>query len=203
MNNIELLQNQSNDIHQFIRGYFSYLSDLLKKLDTEEISVVAKELELARERDNTIFLAGNGGSAATASHMANDIGLAAIKKGVEKPFRTLSLTDNVSVITAISNDAGFENLFIQQLQNHHRPGDLLIVISASGNSQNLLSAAEWIKEKGGKVIGLLGFDGGKLLDICDHVILAKTPKGEYGPVEDIHMILDHAITAWLYATILI
>ena len=200
MNNVERFLSESKDIKEFAKSYFLYLTRLMERLDTEAITALVDDFNLARKQQSTIFLTGNGGSAATASHMANDIGLALIKKGVENPFRTLALTDNVSVMTAIGNDAGYENLFVQQLQNHYREGDRLVVISASGNSPNLVAAAEWVKAHGGKVIGLTGFDGGKLGELCDLSIHVKTPKGEYGAVEDIHMILDHLISSWLYHT---
>jgi len=157
-----------------------------------------EELEDAWNNQNTFFLAGNGGSAVTASHMANDIGIDVLKKGgSNKPFRVLALTDNTSVMTAISNDDGYENLFVNQLKIHFRHGDKLGVISASGNSPNVVAAAKWVKKRKGRTVGIVGFDGGKLKDICDIVIHVHTLKGEYGPVEDIHMIIDHLISNWL------
>lgn len=199
MNNLKQILNGSNDIAKFATGYFDYLHQLLSNLDTEAITAMWNDLQQARETKKTVFIAGNGGSAATASHMGNDMGLAAQKvNSTGAPLKVLALTDNVSLMTAIGNDDGYDNLFVNQLKVHFQEGDRLIVISASGNSNNLVTAAEWVKEHGGTVIGWLGFDGGKLKDICDIAITAETPKGEYGPVEDIHMILDHMMTAWLY-----
>ena len=129
--------------------------------------------------------------------MANDIGFDIIKKtGTDKPFKVLALTDNTSVITAIANDVGYENAFINQLKIHYRKGDKLLVISASGNSENVVKAAKWVKTNGGRVIGFLGFDGGKLKDLSDVVIHVKTEPGEYGPVEDTHLILNHVLAHW-------
>ena len=129
--------------------------------------------------------------------MANDIGFDILKKtGVDKAFKVLSLVDNNSVVTAIANDVGYENIFINQLKIHYRNGDNLIVISASGNSPNILEAAKWVKSKGGKNIGFLGFDGGRLLDICDIKIHIKSEPGEYGPVEDSHLIINHILAHW-------
>jgi D-sedoheptulose 7-phosphate isomerase len=105
----------------------------------------------------------------------------------------------VVALTAIGNDAGHENLFVYQLRIHYRPGDKLIAISASGNSPNVVEAARWVKKRGGRVVGLVGFDGGELKRLADVVIHAKTPKGEYGPVEDIHIIMDHLFYSWLKA----
>jgi len=130
--------------------------------------------------------------------MANDIGMDVLKKsGSVKAFRALALTDNTSVMTAIANDDGYENIFVNQLKIHYREGDKLVVISASGNSPNVIAAAKWVKSKGGKVIGLVGFDGGALKGICDILIHIETQKGEYGPVEDIHTIIDHLVANWL------
>jgi len=198
MNNIDRLLLENNNIKQFAKGYLNYLSQLLKQLDTDAIAAFVEELESARRQHKTIFIAGNGGSAATASHMGNDIGLAASKVGKDEAFRAFALTDNVALLTAIANDDGYDNIFVNQLKVHYRERDMLIVISASGNSSNLIKAVKWVKEKHGKVIGLLGFEGGKLEEMCDIVVQPKAHKGEYGPVEDIHMIIDHLVTAWLY-----
>ena len=114
--------------------------------------------------------------------MSNDIGFGIIKKtGTKIPFKVLALTDNNSVITAISNDVGYEYIFINQLKIHYKEGDKLVVISASGNSKNLILAAEWVKSMGGKVIGMLGFDGGELRKICNLSIIVPSIPGEYGP----------------------
>jgi D-sedoheptulose 7-phosphate isomerase len=198
MNNIERLFNESADIGQFIKGYYEYLFILLKSIDVKEITAFAEEMEKARNGGNTVFFIGNGGSAATASHMANDFGIDVLKKGgSDLPFRAMSLTDNSSVMLAIANDDGYERLFVNQLQVHYRSGDKLVAISASGNSPNVVTAAEWVKKQGGTVMSLVGFDGGRLKDISDVVIHAKSEKGEYGPVEDIHMIMDHLLANWL------
>jgi len=198
VNNIERLFSEADDLRQFASGYFEYLYTLLTQLEIGAIETFVEELEHARANDNTIFLAGNGGSAATASHMANDIGADVLRKGKsEKPFRVFALTDNVSVMSAIANDDGYDNVFVNQLKVHYRDSDKLVAISASGNSPNIVAAAEWVKNRRGKVIGLIGFDGGRLEKICDVVIHVETPRGEFGPVEDIHMIIDHLVSNWL------
>lgn len=198
MNNIEQIFISSGSIEQYAKAYFKYLFGLLSALDTKAIAAFVKELEVAYRFQNTVFVIGNGGSAATASHMANDIGVDVLKKSkCVQAFRVMSLTDNNSVMTAIANDDGYNNLFINQLRIHYRSGDKLIAISASGNSPNLVDAINWVKERGGKTIGLTGFDGGRIKEICDLAIHVNTPKGEYGPVEDIHLILDHLIGTWL------
>jgi D-sedoheptulose 7-phosphate isomerase len=208
MNNIERFYGESEgNIETFAKKYLEYLSSVLLSLDRSAIRYFMEALEEARIGNKRIFIAGNGGSAATASHMGSDFGCAFFN-GHElellstSPFRAQPLTDHVSMITALANDFGYEHIFTKQLEVQYQEGDILIVISASGNSQNLVNAAEWIRARNGKVLGFLGFDGGKLKGLCDVAIVAETPKGEYGPVEDAHMILDHLLTAWMQQTFL-
>lgn len=202
MDNIENMFKQSGDIKSFSSSYIDYLYKLLKNLDTDAITAFAEEMEDARNNHNTIFFIGNGGSAATASHMANDFGTDIRKKGgSDLPFRVMALTDNIPVLTAIANDDGYDNIFVNQLRIFYRPGDKLVTISASGNSPNLVKAAEWVKQRNGTVMSLVGFDGGKLKQISDVVIHVETLPGEYGPVEDIHMIMDHLLSNWLQCKI--
>jgi D-sedoheptulose 7-phosphate isomerase len=197
MNNIDTLITNTENLGDFAQGYFSYLKKVLDGIETTSINALESELEVARAGGHTIFVVGNGGSAATATTMANDIGFDIIKKtGVKKPFKVFSLTDNSSVMTAIANDVGYENLFTNQLRIHYKPGDRLLVISAGGNSPNVVNAAEWVRQQGGRVIGFLGFDGGKLKNMCDVVIHVPTVKGEYGPVEDAHLIMNHILAHW-------
>jgi len=197
MHTLNKLFNKSDRFSKFAKKYFNYLSEIQKNMDADELDMLANEFLQARKAGNTIFVAGNGGSAATATTMANDIGFDIIKKtGTKNPFRVLALTDNISVITAISNDVGYEYIFINQLKIHYRSGDKLVVISASGNSKNVVLAAEWVKSMGGKVIGMLGFDGGELRKICDLSILIPSLPGEYGPVEDMHLMINHLLAHW-------
>ena len=129
--------------------------------------------------------------------MANDLGFDIKKKTkVKKTFKIISLNDNTAVVTAIANDIGYENIFLKQLEIHYKKGDKILIFSASGNSENLLKAAKWIKKKGGRVISILGFDGGKLKKISDLSVHIKTEKGAYGPVEDIQLIINHIFAHW-------
>ena len=197
MNNINAAYNSSDRFSEFSKKYFNHLSDIQKNIDSNELDKFAEEFLRAREDGNTIFVAGNGGSAATATTMANDIGFDIIKKtGTEQPFKVFALTDNTSVITAISNDVGYENIFINQLKIHYKKSDMLVVISASGNSKNVVKASEWVKSQGGKVLGMLGFDGGVLRGICDLSILVPSVSGDYGPVEDMHLMVNHLLAHW-------
>jgi D-sedoheptulose 7-phosphate isomerase len=198
MNNLEKIFGECKNFEQYTKGYFAYLGKLLNELDLNKIGFFVAELEDAYRHENTVFIAGNGGSAATASHMANDLGVDVFKKSkCGSPFKVLALTDNNSVMTAIANDDGYENLFVNQLKIHYRPGDKLLVISASGNSPNLVEAVKWVKSRGGKTLGFTGFDGGKLKELCDLTVHVSSAKGEYGPVEDVHLILDHLVATWL------
>jgi len=197
MNNLEQRFTQVTTIGQYSRKYFSYLANVLESIKENEINKLGEVFESARLNGNTIFVVGNGGSATTATTMANDIGFDILKKtGTNKPFRVFSLVDNNSVVTAIANDVGYENIFINQLKIHYRDGDSLIVISASGNSPNILKAAKWVRSKGGNIIGFLGFTGGELIDFCDVKIHVKSEPGEYGPVEDAHLIMNHILAHW-------
>jgi D-sedoheptulose 7-phosphate isomerase len=197
MNNVKQIINKSRDFQSYAKGYLQYISDLLKCIDIGAITLFIEELEKARKNQNTVFIIGNGGSAVTATHMANDFGIGFSAGNDRNPYRVLSLTDNTAKMTAISNDYGYDKLFFYQLKVHYMPGDKLVAISASGNSPNIVAASEWVKKRGGRVIGLVGFDGGKLKNLSDIFIHIKTPKGEYGPVEDMHMIVNHLVYTWL------
>jgi D-sedoheptulose 7-phosphate isomerase len=206
MNNLDkIYQKTGLDAFAFSKAYADYLITLIGQLDHSKIADCIGILEQARQNDNTIFVIGNGGSASTASHIGNDFGLAVLKKSNKssnKSYRALALTDNVSVISAIGNDSTYNDIFVDQLKVHFRKGDKLIVISASGNSPNLVAATEWFKEQGGTVIGWLGFDGGKLKDIVDLPIVVYSPKGEYAPVEDLHLVINHIIVTWMQFNVL-
>ena len=190
----------ATSIGAFATAYFDRLGEVLRGIDLGELERMAEALEAARQAGRTIFIVGNGGSATTATSMANDLGFDIIKKtGVELPFRFLAFTDNNAVLTAIANDVGYDEVFINQARIHYRPGDLLIAISASGNSPNVLKAATWVKEQGGQIIGFLGFTGGKLKAMCDIAVHVPSIAGEYGPVEDAHLVVNHILAHWFQA----
>ena len=198
MKNIENMFTESKDFVEYSGKYFGHLAEMMKSLDTGAVSRFVSLIENAYKNGNTVFISGNGGSAATASHMANDLSVGVPKKsGCSGAIKALSLNDNIPVMTAIANDGSYDDIFVDQLRVHFRDGDKFIAISASGNSPNLVKAAKWVKDKGGSVTGILGFDGGDLKAICDTVIHVRSEKGEYGPVEDIHMVLDHLVATWL------
>lgn len=198
MNKLEQLYRLNPKASEFARGYLDYLSNLLGRLDLDAVSAFVEVLLRARERSSKIFFIGNGGSAATASHFANDIAIGS--KSWQQPFRALSLTDNVAVLTAIANDDGYEEIFVQQLRVHMVPGDVVVAISASGNSPNVVRAIEYANANGGITVALTGFHGGQLRRISQLGIHIPTARGEYGPVEDAHMIMDHLVSAYLLYT---
>ena len=183
-------------VSEIAHHYFDYVTQLIQAIDVTALERVVDRLRSARERGAAIYIMGNGGSAATASHFANDLGKAAKKSG-RTPIRVLSLTDNVSWLTALGNDEGYENVFAGQLDNHLRPGDVVIAISASGNSPNLVRAVKLAKSRGATTIGILGFDGGVVRELVDLSLFVPSQPGYYGPIEDVHMTLHHVITACL------
>ena len=171
----------------FSHEYLEYLSKLMAQLDRQSIAKFADLLLDSRESGSTTFFLGNGGSASTATHFVNDISLGS--RQFEKPFRAISLCDNQAVITAIANDDGYENIFLQQLQTLAKAGDTIVCISASGNSKNLIKAMEYASAHNIFIVGLSAFDGGYLKKNCDLNIHIPTKVGEYGPAEDLHMIV--------------
>lgn len=193
MNNIDRFFTK--DPVAFADAYLKYLDQVLKSIDTREIGRFVQTLLDARERGSTVFFIGNGGSAATASHFANDISIGT--NDYVKPFRALSLTDNVPILTAISNDFGYEDAFVRQLRVLAKKGDVLVAISASGNSPNLLKAFDYAKEAGIKTVAITAFDGGRMKSAADEGIHVPTAPKEYGPAEDAHMVLDHLVGAYL------
>jgi len=139
---------------------------------------------------------GNGGSSATAAHWVNDLGKATKASG-QRPIRIMNLTDNVPWLTALGNDEGYDRTFSGQLENFAQPGDVLIVITASGNSPNVLSAIELARERGMRTIGLVGFDGGRALQALDEAIWVQTERNAYGLVETAHSAVADIVTTCL------
>jgi D-sedoheptulose 7-phosphate isomerase len=185
---------------KFSDEYLEYLTALIAQLDRSSISQFADLLLESRENKTTTFFLGNGGSASTATHFVNDVSLGS--RQFEKPFRAISLCDNQAVITAIANDDGYENIFLQQLQTLATAGDTIVCISASGNSKNLIKAIEYARENNIYVVGLTAFDGGFLKENCDLNIHIPTKIGEYGPAEDLHMVICGLVGSYFRAKFL-
>ncbi len=195
MNKIDQIYSESLSIKDYSKLYIDYLSSVLNNISLKDIEKFVEVLLEARERESSIFFIGNGGSAATASHFANDIAIGT--RTSEKPFRAISLCDNQAVISAIANDDGYEEIFSQQLQVLLKKQDVVIGISASGNSPNLLKAIDTSKKLSAITVGISAFDGGKMKEMVDISVHVPTEKGEYGPAEDAHMVLDHLISSYL------
>ena len=166
-----------------------------ESVDLTAVSGVVDLLLKARSSGNIVFLAGNGGSAATASHMAVDLMLGSML--TDPPLKVIAFTDNQAIITATGNDVSFEVIFSRQLEKLGSAGDVLLTISASGNSPNVIAVVELAKRMGIRTIGFTGFDGGQLLHLVDLAVHVSTSKGAYGAVEDIHLAINHMITEQL------
>lgn len=174
-----------------VEWYFAEMKAVLDRIDREPIRQAIAALHQARIDGRQVFIMGNGGSASTASHMVCDLA-----KNTRQPdwpgYRVIGLSDNMAMFSALSNDHGYENVFAMQLANLLNPGDIVVAISTSGNSPNVLRAVELANERGAQVIGMTGFNAGKLgarADIHLHV-----PCDCIEQVEDIHLMLEHLIT---------
>jgi len=196
MNNLDRIFKAKESPLHFVKAYIEYLKNILDQISLEEVVSFIEAIKEARENNKIVYFIGNGGSAATASHFAND--LAVGTRTSKKPFRVMSLTDNTAVLTAIGNDFGYDELFVKQLEVYLNPGDLVVAISASGNSKNVVKALEFAQKRKAKTVGLTGFDGGRVKEIADINVHVPSVKGEYGPVEDVHMIFDHIIGNYFF-----
>jgi D-sedoheptulose 7-phosphate isomerase len=181
-----------NDPTPNLGAYFTKVRNALDSIELHEILNVFSILKEVRATRQTLYIAGNGGSASTSQHFSVDLGVGGIERN--SVIRSLSLSDNQSAISAIANDRNYREVFSTQLKVLGDKGDVLLVISASGNSVNLIEAVLMAKSLGMITIGLLGFDGGELRLLCDYSILVETDLGEYGIVEDIHLSICHNLT---------
>ena len=181
-----------------VKEYLTKFMEALQSTDLSELDKIIGLLAEARKGDKQIFVMGNGGSATLASHFACDLGKGTLQDPYdenEKRFRVISLTDNAALMTAYSNDLAYEHVFSQQLKNLVREGDVVIGISSSGKSENIINAIKTAKDRKAKTIGLVGFDGGRLKDLVDFKVWVN--KHDYGMVEDTHSILQHMICSIL------
>lgn len=195
-NALEALFKSSATSAEYAQNFFDRLALRMKVIDPEAIGRVIEEFEKAQEDNRTIFFVANGGSAAVASHIVNDLCANNIVPG-KRGYRAFCLADNVESITAIANDSCYENIFCNQLACHMVPGDLVVALSVSGNSPNILRAVDYANENGGITIGWAGMDGGKLLERCKIGIVIPSTRDEYGPVEDIFSNIGHIITGYV------
>lgn len=179
--------------------YLSELHALVKKLNAEAIEAVAERVYRAWKSDHLVLTLGNGGSAFTASHFVTDLVKTAAVDGCRR-LKALSLADNIGLVTAIGNDINYEQTFVYSLESFSRADDLVIAVSASGNSPNVVEACRWAKGNGVHVIALTGFTGGRIASIAD--VHVNVPSNNYGMIEDLHLSIGHMISQSLRSKIL-
>jgi len=178
---------------ELITNYIDESISCLKKMkeQTSIIYNISKIIEQTRENDKTIFLIGNGGSSSTSSHFVCDLNKTSTMKS-KKRLKAISLTDNIPILTAIGNDISYDKIFSEQLKNFLNEKDVLIAISGSGNSENIINAVALAQERKCFVIGLTGFDGGKLKSYCNECIIV--PNNSMYRIEDMHLMINHILT---------
>ena len=182
------------DLADFGRQYTARLAGLLQQLDYTVVESIAEQLSRAHADGRRVYVIGNGGSAATAAHLVCDLGKNTASERVQG-IRVICLTDNVPIATALSNDHGYDTVFERQLRTLLEPGDVVLAISASGNSPNVVNGLKTARELGASTIGLLGFDGGAARSLVDVALVIDS--FNYGQVEDAHMILGHVLAQHL------
>ena len=185
------------DYLDLIHSYVDKEVEVLKSLDLNKINEALNLLEETMEAEKNIYIFGNGGSAATASHFQNDFNKG-VSEYTEKKFRFMCLNDNVATLMAIANDIGYDEVFRFQLKGKLQEGDIVVAISGSGNSKNVLNAVEYARSCGNKIIGLTGYSGGKLLELSD--ISLHVPVNSLQITEDLHMVFDHLMMSVFYKT---
>jgi len=184
------------NINGHVRDYRQRLINLYDSINVDELEKVINVIIECFKNGKTLYIAGNGGSAATSSHMQCDF-VFFVRHFTNFRPKVLSLTDCTPMLTAIGNDNSYDDIFVEQLKGSFENGDVLLTISASGNSKNVIKATKYAKERGGTTICFVGFDGGILKEISHLAIHTPNSKGDYGPIEDLHMILDHLIVSYL------
>ncbi len=186
----------SSSASSYMGGYLKVMAGMATGMNADAIAQVAGIVDAAGRAGRTIYTIGNGGSAAVASHFVNDMGVNTLKED-QSGYRLVCLADNAASVTAVSNDAGFEEIFRYQLRCALQPGDAVLAMSVSGNSENIVRAVEYANESGGVTVGFCGFDGGRLAKTAQHVVHIESTKDEYGPVEDAFSIICHAVSGYL------
>lgn len=181
-----------------INSYIDELKENLSRLNHGKIESLVNRIRNVRDNNGKIYLIGNGGSAVTASHWACDLNKGTLSRFYDtsqKRLKVISLTDNIAVITALANDITYDEIFSQQLRNLIQSKDMLIIMTGSGKSRNVINAIDVAKKNGAFVFSLLGFDGGEVLNLSDESILVES--NNYGVIEDIHLTIGHIVTSKL------
>lgn len=180
---------------EFAKNYLTETLPLFKEFEGEAFQNAMGAIVEAYHRGSTIFICGNGGSWGTSNHMVNDLAKGSVVEG-KKRLRVMGLGDNTSLLTAYANDCGYETVFVEPLKGLFRKGDILIAISASGNSPNVVKACEYVRANGGQVVGLVGFSGGKLKELSNFAIHFKSHN--YGSVEDAQLMFSHLSSQYMH-----
>lgn len=178
----------------FAKVYLKETLTLFEEYKSERFQLAMDILISAYNARKTVFICGNGGSAGTSNHMVNDLGKGTVVEGKQR-LKVFGLADNISTITAYANDCGYESIFVEQLKSQWERGSVLIAISASGNSENVVRAAEFAKKNFGTVIGLVGFEGGRLKELSDVAIHFASKN--YGSVEDAQLMFGHLASQYI------
>lgn len=188
--------NRKQSVADFFNEYRKKLDTLFDLVDKETLTHVVGIIIETFKNGKTLYIAGNGGSAATASHMNVDFQFF-IRRFTKFRPKVCSLTDNIPLITAICNDHSYDDIFTEQMNGKFEKGDTIICISSTGNSMNIIKAAEYANAKGGTSIAFVGASGGKLKDTATVSLFTPNPKGEYGTVEDLHMFYIHFLINYI------
>lgn len=187
---------RTETLSEHLISYKKRVVDLLDLIELEELENVVTAFIDTFKAGKTVYVAGNGGSAATASHMQADFRFFVRYFSKFRPKIT-AITDNAPLMTAVGNDTDFNDIFVEQLRGVIGEGDTLLLISASGNSPNLVRAAEFANGQGATTAAFIGFKGGRLKEVCKYKVYTPNQDKDYGPIEDIHMILNHIIVNYL------
>ena len=196
MNMLARQFESSDSAADYATKYLGRVTELFTQVDPDAVAKTVAAIERAGLQGKTIYCIANGGSAAVASHLVNDLSPNSLAAG-QPGLRSFSLTDNIESVTAVANDAGFENIFSYQLQANMTPGDVVIAMSVSGNSDNVVRGVQYANDNGGYTIGWCGFDGGRLAEMCNVVVHVPTTPDEYGPVESIFAHIAHIVSGYI------
>ena len=177
-------------IKNHVIKYFDELREVMSKIQPDRLEKIINLIMDAYKKEKQIFIFGNGGSAATASHFACDMNKCA-SMGLKKKFKVICLNDSISSVLAYANDMSYADIFAEQLKNFLKPGDLVIGISGSGNSENVLKAIKYANKNGAKTIGLSGFNGGKIANVAQFSFVARI--NDMQKIEDVHLVVCHII----------
>lgn len=195
-NKLAQMYDAATSAADYSRRYCEHFAEVVRGLDMNAVAKAAEIIESCAADNKTFFVVGNGGSGAVAGHWVNDLSANTVVAG--KPgFRVISLCDNAFSITALGNDASYDQIFSIQLAANMRPGDVVMAMSVSGGSPNILKCVEYANANGGYTIGCCGFDGGKLAKLAHLPIVIPSTKDEYGPVEDMFSVIMHVIQSYI------